>query len=70
MHNRGMPTSDQVKAARTRLGETQAAFALRFGVDQATIHRWETDGIPERGTARIAVEQILKGIAEHQEVAS
>lgn len=54
-----MPTSDEIKAIRATLGESQAAFGLRFGVNQSTIQRWETHGIPERGTARIAVENIL-----------
>lgn len=65
MHNRAMPaTSDDIKAARTALKESQAAFASRFGVDQATIHRWETEGVPERGTARLAVEKVLEGLRE------
>lgn len=55
----GMPTCDEIKAARRRLGETQAAFAKRFGVDQATIHRWEKDGLPRRGAAQVAVENLL-----------
>ena len=60
MHNPAMMlTSDDIKAVRASLGESQAAFAARFGVDQATIHRWETDGLPKRGTARVAVEQML-----------
>lgn len=64
MHNYGMPTSEQIKAARTALGETQAAFAARFGVDQATIHRWETDGVPTRGTTRLAVETVLEKLSK------
>lgn len=60
MHNRKMLTGMQIKAVRTQLGETQAVFAARFGVDQATVHRWETDGLPTRGTARVAVETVLE----------
>lgn len=55
-----MPTSDEIKAARFQLGESQAAFGLRFGIDQSTVHRWETNGLPERGTARVAVENLLE----------
>lgn len=54
-----MPTSDKIKEARASLGETQAEFGLRFGVDQSTIHRWETNGVPERGVTRMAVESVL-----------
>lgn len=54
-----MPTREDIKAARNLLRETQAAFAKRFGVDQATVHRWETKGLPGRGTARVAVENLL-----------
>ena len=57
-----MPENTDIKTVRTRLGETQAEFALRFGVDQATIHRWETDGVPARGTARLAVEKVLESL--------
>lgn len=31
-----------IKAARLRLGETQAQFAKRFGVATNTVSRWET----------------------------
>ena len=57
-----MLESTDIKAVRTRLGETQAEFASRFGVDQATIHRWEKGGVPARGTARVAVEKVLEGL--------
>ena len=49
-----------LKALRKHLGETQLIFAARFGVDQATIHRWETDGIPDVGAARVAVERFAQ----------
>lgn len=54
-----MVTAQDVKAARERLGESQTAFAKRFGVDQSTIHRWETDGVPDRGVTARAVAFIL-----------
>jgi DNA-binding transcriptional regulator YiaG len=54
-----MPSTDEIRTVRNLLGETQAAFARRFGVDQATIHRWETKGLPERGAARVAVKNVL-----------
>ncbi len=55
-------TSEDIKAARLRLDESQAKFGKRLGVDQATIHRWETKGIPDRGAARHAVGALLKAL--------
>jgi transcriptional regulator with XRE-family HTH domain len=51
-----------ILAARQRLNESQAAFGERFGVDQSTVHRWETNGLPDRGAARFAVETFLASI--------
>lgn len=67
MHNPTMATKDDIKAARKKLGESQAAFGSRLGVNQATIHRWETFGIPERGATRVAIESVLAGLREQQE---
>lgn len=61
-----MVTSEQVKKARAGLKESQAAFGARFGVDQSTIHRWETDGIPERGVTAMAVERVLADLVEQR----
>lgn len=62
----GMITPDQIKKARQRLGESQATFAKRFGVDQSTLHRWETEGLPGRGPSQVAVEHVLNDISEKQ----
>jgi DNA-binding transcriptional regulator YiaG len=59
-----MLTKDDLKAARDLLKESQAAFALRFGVHQATITRWENDGLPKRGPARIVIEQVLGSLRQ------
>lgn len=59
-----MPTKDQIKAARLALGESQAAFATRFGVDQATVNRWENKGVPTRGAAPKAIERLLDSLRE------
>lgn len=59
MHNAAMITIEQLRETRVRLGESQAAFGARFGVDQSTVHRWETDGIPHRGATRVAIERVL-----------
>jgi DNA-binding transcriptional regulator YiaG len=51
-----------IRSARERVGESQAAFAERFGVDQSTVHRWETAGPPSRGPARKAIEREISAI--------
>lgn len=58
----GMATAEDIRAARARLKESQAAFAARLGVNQCTVHRWESDGPPTRGTARLAIDNLLKSI--------
>jgi DNA-binding transcriptional regulator YiaG len=57
-----MVTSQRIKNARNKLGESQETFAARFGVDQSTVHRWETIGVPDRGTAAHALERVLTEI--------
>jgi DNA-binding transcriptional regulator YiaG len=57
-----MAKDKQIKRTRERLGESQTVFAARFGVDQGTISRWETRGIPETGAARLAVARLLSEI--------
>lgn len=54
----------RLKAARTRLGESQSVFATRFGVDQSTLHRWETEGPSDRGAAKTLIEKTLSEIEE------
>lgn len=51
-----------IRGARERVGESQAAFAERLGVDQSTIHRWETIGPPRHGPARKALEKEIAAI--------
>lgn len=58
MHNESMDGS-KIETARKGLNETQAEFGRRFGVDQSTIHRWETQGVTDRGVTAMAVERIL-----------
>jgi DNA-binding transcriptional regulator YiaG len=55
-------TGEVFRAARARLGESQTTFAGRFGVDQATISRWETEGPPERGVAAKLIERVMSEI--------
>jgi DNA-binding transcriptional regulator YiaG len=54
-----MVTSDSIKAARNKVGESQDAFGRRFGVHQSTVDRWETKGPPARGPGRMAIEREL-----------
>ena len=64
-----MTMNDQLKKVRLRLGESQAVFALRFGVDQATVHRWESNGIPGRGTTQKTIERFLREFKQCDEAA-
>lgn len=57
-----MAKKRDIKAIRKSLGESQTEFARRFGVDQATIHRWETSGEPSRGPARIVLENLRQAV--------
>jgi DNA-binding transcriptional regulator YiaG len=57
-----MVSSQQIIIARKKVRESQEAFASRFGVDQSTVHRWETGGVPDRGTTLMAVERVLSEI--------
>lgn len=59
MHSTSMATSDDIKTVRQRRGESQEAFAEHFGVDQSTVHRWETLGPPARGVAAVGIDRIL-----------
>ena len=54
-----MASKDQIRAARKALNESQAAFATRFGVNQATVHRWETGELPIEGIIAHGVEAVL-----------
>lgn len=70
MHSGAMSvTPDAIKAARIGLGESQATFGERFGVDQSTVHRWETEGPPERGAAGKMIERVLGDLAAASEAA-
>ncbi len=53
-----------LKAIRKSLGETQDTFAKRFGVNQSTLQRWEVEGLPEHGTARLAVERVVADLQQ------
>lgn len=69
MHNASMISAAAIKKARETVRESQSAFGVRFGVDQSTVHRWETDGPPERGPARKMIEREVAAIAAASESA-
>lgn len=50
-------TPADVLALRERLGVSQAAFAVYFGVNQSTVHRWESEG-PKSGVARVGLQRL------------
>jgi DNA-binding transcriptional regulator YiaG len=54
-----MITAADIRVARARLGEDQTAFASRFNVDQATISRWEREGLPDKGPSMRLAEYVL-----------
>jgi len=50
----------RIKAARQRLGESQAAFGRRLGVSQACICRWEQGRLPHKFQLNLrAIEMII-----------
>jgi len=55
-----MFTADDIRKARETVSESQSAFGARFGVDQSTIHRWETVGPPKRALVQNAIARALK----------
>lgn len=62
MHYKGMITAEHIKKIRSDRRETQGEFGAHFGVDQATIHRWESNGISSRGVTAVAVEKMLQSL--------
>ncbi len=52
----------KLRKERERLGESQDEFAKRFGVDQATISRWENNAVPPRGSSLKLIQIVLSGL--------
>lgn len=59
-----MVTATHIKRIRLLLRESQAEFAKRFGVGQPTVHRWETLGPPDQGTAHLLLEREIASIEQ------
>jgi len=57
-------TGSQIRAARKALGENQADFSIRFGIDRSTLSAWETAGPPVEGTAPVLIERVLAEIGQ------
>jgi DNA-binding transcriptional regulator YiaG len=67
MHYRGtMISAAAIKSARDRLRESQTVFAARFGVDQATLSRWERGIIPTTGPAMALIERVLAELGSQE----
>jgi DNA-binding transcriptional regulator YiaG len=69
MHNDDMLEASTIKEMRTQLGESQVSFGARFGVDQSTVHRWETDAPPKRGPALLALRSLHADLTKAAEAA-
>jgi DNA-binding transcriptional regulator YiaG len=55
-----MPMRGQdLKAIRESVNESQAQFAERLRIHQATIARWEANGVPP-GSAEVAVKSLMQ----------
>jgi DNA-binding transcriptional regulator YiaG len=52
--------ADQIKAIRSSLGETTAAFGVRFAVSGRTVEDWEQGRHAPRGLALKALERLAK----------
>lgn len=57
-----MIAADDIKSARAKLNESQSAFGERFGVDQSTVHRWETAGPPKQKLVQDGIRRVLDSV--------
>lgn len=51
-----------IRQLRKARGWTQDEMAAYFGVDKATVWRWENRGVPIRGPARQAIERAIESL--------
>jgi DNA-binding transcriptional regulator YiaG len=51
-----------IKQFREARGWTQGDMANYFGVDKATVWRWENRGVPTRGPARQAIDRAIESL--------
>lgn len=52
-------TKEELKLRRLAIGETQAVFAARFGVDRTTYVSWETVSLPRRASGLELIRRVL-----------
>lgn len=52
-------TPEEIKAARQRLGLTQAKFAERLGTRQATVSDWESGKHPISRAFVLSIQNLL-----------
>lgn len=59
--------NEAIRKARIRLGESQAAFAQRFGVKQGVLSRWESGAAIPTGAGRELIRRVLEELDEGAE---
>lgn len=59
-----MITAAEIKEARKAVGESQAEFCARLGIDQSTLSRWEEKGPPDHGPTQIAIAGVIAQILQ------
>lgn len=60
-----MNYSDRIKRARSALGLTQQAAALKWGVSQQCISQWESGRVQPKGLYKRLIDLVLHE-AEHK----
>jgi len=58
-------TAAQIRDARTRLGESPAEFATRFGVKRPTVYKWEA-GQPVAEAYRLQLAHVIAQAKRHK----
>lgn len=58
-----MSDAINIRQFREARGWTQGEMANYFGVDKATVWRWENRGVPARGPARQAIERAISSMS-------
>jgi putative zinc finger/helix-turn-helix YgiT family protein len=49
----GIPTAEEIRQARQRLGMSQRQFAAYLGVGEASVKRWEAGVLPDRSSSEL-----------------
>ena len=59
---RAMSKDPDIIGLRKKLKLSRSELAKRAGVNVSTVCRWETKGIPRRGSARAFIERLLADV--------